>query len=129
MQAVSERFQDTCFYMPCVLHVGCMQGKKKGSFNRILVPQLGFHVASPRWLKEKTFSTSLRNFSHGKDDGLTGCSTTVVRLRGSGSERKTGKTILIGNQKRHLRYLASHHNPTIPRHIFVLSRTSFTFSD
>lgn len=66
-----------------------------------------------RWLKEKTFSTSLKNFSHGKDDGLTGCSTTVVRLRGSGSERTTGKTTFIGKPKRHLQYLASHQNPTV----------------
>lgn len=54
-----------------------------------------------RLLKEKTFSTSLKNFSHGKDDGLTGCSTTVVRGRSSEAERTTGDTIFIDKQKRH----------------------------
>lgn len=63
--------------------------KKKGLFNWNVVPQLGFPVVSPRLLKEKTFSTSLKNFSHGKDDGLIGCSTTVVRR--FEAERTTGK--------------------------------------
>lgn len=77
------------------------------------MPQRGFCIAPPRWLKEKTFSISSKNFSHGKDDGLTGCSTTVVRLRGFGAERTAGKTVLIGKQTRHLQYLASHQNPTV----------------
>lgn len=55
----------------------------------------------------------MKNFSPGKDDGLTGCSTTVVRLRGFGSDRTAGKTILTDKQKRHLRYLASPQNPTV----------------
>lgn len=58
---------------------------------RNIVPQLGFPIVSPRLLKEKTFSTSLKNFSHGKDDGLIGCSTTVVRR--FEAERTTGKTM------------------------------------
>lgn len=66
-----------------------------------------------RWLKEKISSTSLKNFSLGKGDGLTGCSTTVVRLKGLGSERTTGKTMFTGKQNRHLQFLASHQNPAV----------------